>query len=289
MINKACSKYRWNTDDTVLKNGGKRCHEYGCLYIEKDNIFNCMHAKVGTSSLIEEYTKFPHVRDANIVPLTLRHVRAYVENNYHVANTSKAYIKHIAENSLSFSFVRHPFERLVSCYRDKALHDTSVTGKFQRLATGDDGTVSFTNFARGVLEQHHNKCRYWWDCKLNPHYLPYSSRCDYCNIPYSIIGKMETWDDDIRHVMQQAGVNVKETGVNVKQLEDKKPLTDEQEKEHDEWNHNIATGSTREKTASYFNQLPSLVAEQLYNAYKMDFELFGYDPYVYMDKSRHTL
>lgn len=46
---------------------------------------------------------------------------------------------------------------------------------------------------------------------------------------------------------------------------------------------NRTPGSTEDKTAAYFSQLPAAVGMQLYQAYKMDFDLFGYDPFIYIN------
>ena len=37
-------------------------------------------------------------------------------------------------------------------------------------------------------------------CSLNSHYNPYYFNCDYCNVPYHYIGKLEHWDEDIANI-----------------------------------------------------------------------------------------
>ena len=37
-------------------------------------------------------------------------------------------------------------------------------------------------------------------CTLNSHYNPYYFNCDYCNVPYHFIGRLEHWDEDIANI-----------------------------------------------------------------------------------------
>ena len=38
------------------------------------------------------------------------------------------------------------------------------------------------------------------ECSLNSHYNPYYFNCDYCNVPYNFIGRLEDWDEDIANI-----------------------------------------------------------------------------------------
>ena len=40
-------------------------------------------------------------------------------------------------------------------------------------------------------------------CKLNPHWRPfYRSHCHYCDLYYQVIGKLETWSQDIHYAVK---------------------------------------------------------------------------------------
>ena len=37
-------------------------------------------------------------------------------------------------------------------------------------------------------------------CDINVHWRPYNARCLYCDISYDVIGRMETFDEDVRYI-----------------------------------------------------------------------------------------
>ena len=95
--------------------------------------------------------------------------------------------------------------------------------------------------------------RKYSSCDLDPHWLPFISKCGYCTVPYTVIGRIESIDEDLDFIGQMAGV--------------------EFEKEHK--NENIG-GSTEDLAVKYFGLLDQKVVMQLYELYRVDFELFGY-------------
>lgn len=43
-------------------------------------------------------------------------------------------------------------------------------------------------------------------CRVEVHWKPFYLRCDYCNIDFDIIGKVETFEDDVKLIMERAGL-----------------------------------------------------------------------------------
>ena len=56
------------------------------------------------------------------------------------------------------------------------------------------GNISFVNFISYVLQQFEVH-KY-----VNEHWKPFYSQCGYCDIDYSFIGRMETFEEDVRYI-----------------------------------------------------------------------------------------
>ena len=185
----------------------------------------------------------------------------------------------ISEQTLSFSFVRHPFERLVSAYKDKS----RIEGKQAREGKYSwwfKGEKSFSSFVDLVLYEYQNNCYPYnkqssktqtnlsnQNCidNVNGHWQPFEFRCSYCEINYDVIGRMETWNDDLYYIIRKRGLE--------KVLSMEKVATS---------HHHATEHSTKEMTKEYFKTLSQEQKEGLYHMYRMDFEMFNYDPKIYI-------
>ena len=93
----------------------------------------------------------------------------------------------------TFLFVRHPFVRLVSTFRDKI-----IKSQYKNFRT----RVHYTN---NLPEE--KMFRSYIAMIMNgkfgedPHIDFYWRQCNICNINYDVIGKMETFDTDMKYVM----------------------------------------------------------------------------------------
>lgn len=93
-------------------------------------------------------------------------------------------------------FVRHPFERLISAYRDKFENYTKPSFFHQqankiRMTLGDNssGALSLHQFF-GYLNR--------TDVQMyNDHWGTYERICDPCRVHYDFIGKYDTFDRDV--------------------------------------------------------------------------------------------
>ena len=88
--------------------------------------------------------------------------------------------------------------RLVSAYVDKVLHRSDY--KYQKLEGLD-----FSSFVNHVLNEYNKS-----DCKtsynvpcfnVDVHWRPYNARCSYCDIPYNVIGRVETFEEDVQYIL----------------------------------------------------------------------------------------
>ncbi|XP_070499217.1 carbohydrate sulfotransferase 11 [Chironomus tepperi] len=188
--------------------------------------------------------------------------------------------------STSFLITRHPFERLLSAYRDKlqyALPHTfhqklgnMIVRKFRKPVSyerGDNTHHPLMNNAHSYLQAKAKKVGTRWptfsefvefllfeaahDADLDMHWQPITNFCTPCQVHFDLILKFETLDEDQRYLIEKAGL----TGII-------KP-------EH----RNSGKGkNTNEILMSFYAQLTKSQVKGLYNVFRHDFELFDYSP-----------
>lgn len=160
-----------------------------------------------------------------------------------------------------FLFVRHPFERLLSAYRNKLeqRHDSSryfqsrfgrrIVKRYRANATeralrdGDD--VTFAEFAGFVADTR--------DTVFNEHWAPIDRLCRPCAVNYDFIGKHESLFQDsdflLKHVAGVSDVRFP-----------KGPDT-----------------NTSTQLVKYFTKLDHNTILRLYSIFELDFKLFNYN------------
>uniref|UniRef100_A0A8C5WDI1 Carbohydrate sulfotransferase n=1 Tax=Leptobrachium leishanense TaxID=445787 RepID=A0A8C5WDI1_9ANUR len=175
---------------------------------------------------------------------------------------STSEINYRLRNYLKFVFVRDPFERLVSAYRNKftrtyntAFHKrygTKIIERHRRdpspeaLERGDD--VTFEEFVYYLVDARTQR-----EEPFNEHWERAHSLCHPCIVHYDVVGKYETLEEDTQYVLQLIGV-----GDSIKFPSSKAPRT---------------TGGM---AAEFFKGVNHFYQRRLFNLYKMDFLLFNY-------------
>ncbi|XP_077493079.1 carbohydrate sulfotransferase 11-like isoform X2 [Amblyomma americanum] len=151
--------------------------------------------------------------------------------------------------------VRHPFERLVSAYLNKVRTTRPYVWGAKRMykrgfvGSGPNGTFTFAEFVENILKEPVTS----WD----PHWAPYTPRCQPCTMRYDIIGKVETIDADLQHLLPKIGL----AGWSF-------PRKNAKSRTHEH--------ESKESSMRYFAELSRQQVLQLYAIYMYDFELFGY-------------
>ncbi|CAH0394765.1 unnamed protein product [Bemisia tabaci] len=159
-----------------------------------------------------------------------------------------------------FIFVRHPFERLLSAYRNKLeqhwLSSKYFQSRFGRhivkhyrpnptnhsLLWGDD--VTFQEFVTFLIARE--------NMTANEHWLPIEDLCRPCYINYDFIGKYETLYEDAEYLLKHIG----------------EPLL----------KFPRGPGSnTSSQLNKYYTTLTSDMIKQLYDIFQMDFKMFAYN------------
>ncbi|XP_044918189.1 carbohydrate sulfotransferase 11 isoform X2 [Felis catus] len=200
------------------------------------------------------------------IPANEAHVAANLKtlNQYSIPE-----INHRLKSYMKFLFVREPFERLVSAYRNKFTqkYNTSFHKRYgtkiirrqrknatqEALRRGDD--VRFEEFVAYLIDPHTQR-----EEPFNEHWQTVHSLCHPCHIRYDLVGKYETLEEDSNYVLRLAGV-----GSYLKFPTYAK-----------------STRTTDEMTTEFFQNISSEHQTQLYEVYKLDFLMFNYSVPSYL-------
>ena len=165
----------------------------------------------------------------------------------------------------TFLFVRHPFERLLSAYKDKfANPDNSyypkkigskILKKFRKSTDNADYSsgkgVTFVEFIKYVINEFENQK------VVDNHWDTIHNLCQPCQVKYDYIGKFESLFEDTDNVFKEIGMDETLTFPDRRSGEQpvKKSLL----------------------LFKMFSQLSSNTLNRLYQIYSADFKAFGYD------------
>lgn len=225
-----------------------------------DVMFKCLFFQVACTNWKRMFmilSGLANTTDPLKIPASAAHQKNVITT---LSNYSSIEIDNILQTFTKFLFVRHPFERLLSAYRNKLEQHYQSSKYFQSrvgrhiikhyrqnasnesLMRGDD--VTFKEFAAYVIGQ---------EGVLNEHWRPVYDLCHPCSISYDIIGKYETLDQDSEFILKQVG----EIGIS--------------------FPRGPKLSSTTSNLQKYFGTLQHDVIRKLYSIYFMDFKLFGYN------------
>ncbi len=184
------------------------------------------------------------------------------------ANNLNDTMKNGVGNFTKFIFVRHPFERLVSSYRDKlagndAFYKKAVGREIVRkyrqnpsrlsLEMGDD--VTFPEFVNFIVDEWRNGRK-----PLDVHWRPVVDLCLPCEMQFHFIGKFETLNRDVNFLLDK----LKETDLSrlFAAGQPNKPKT------------------TSSLWKDLMNQISHQQLSDLNQMFADDFRLFGYPQYT---------
>ncbi|CAD6228175.1 GSCOCG00006390001-RA-CDS [Cotesia congregata] len=200
-------------------------------------------------------------------------------------------------DSVSFLIVRHPFERLLSAYRDKleqslpnTLHSklgVRIINQYRYKVTmililiiyvfrrNKMTNFFFFNLFKDLKHRTRRGPRYplfeefvrWLLCEwqagneLDMHWTPILNFCTPCQVRFDIIAKFETLQDDQNYIIKH---------VHLEHMI--KP----------EWKNPARGAQTKDVMKKYFVQLSKSQIADLYEMFRYDFELFDYSPKEYL-------
>ena len=218
-------------------------------------------------------------RPLNPWRITLRNM--FPDTNLHsLSNVSQI----LAPHYLRVMFVRHPFARLASAYKERIAilakdrvepelyYDSirrsicrrytrfkSVKASTQKQDPCKDFIPPFEHFVRYILMGTGTPAGV---ARMDAHWQPYSIVCQVCKFNYNFIGKYETFTEDFTSLVQHLNAT--------------------------DWNIQKRIGASGYTTSDYqqlFASLPDELLCQLEHLYKDDFRLFNYRPDEYGNRT----
>ena len=172
------------------------------------------------------------------------------------------------ETYFKFTFVREPFERILSAYKDKfvyprfprpmlQLHGTAILRTARPNASQsaldklDD--ITFREFIEYLVTKGSNKSTPVMDW----HWDNYVNICGMCAVNYDFIGHYETFDQDLADFKEAAGLSLQQARRFYAQANNK--------------------SSTASSMLSYYSEIPKQWIDILGWLYRANFEMFGYN------------
>merc|ERR1711997_862648 len=204
--------------------------------------------------------------------------------------------KQIYSESVKFIIVRHPFERLVSAYRDKLAGYTRnehylkmrkvIIKKYRKDKSDRSSIPSFRESVDFVLDELKKMERGSSNLVIDGHFMPYTRRCIPCAIDYDVIIKFESLEADSQYLIEECHLenklkviheNAAPTGVRTAQGQKNKSKKVKAGKAAPD-----KSSSSSAQSLKYFQDIEPEKMKALYNHYLLDFEIFGYSAEEYL-------
>jgi len=242
----------------------RRVNWYYMYFSKSNSLVWCKVPKAGSSTWTYNFLKLAGVNPKE-------HIHKVLRDHYPKQQSNK-----VMQDTFRFMVVRHPFERLLSAYRDKLedlARDIDARDGFYYTMYGKHIVAEYRLQEEKMTNSSEERREPTWRefvtyllntpvTKFDEHWMPIWMLCSPCIVKYDVIAKMETFSEDTQFTLAQAG------------LEDKLTV---------EWKHRTGTGGSSDTIANYFSQLTQSEVGALFRKYQLDFELYGYDPEPYFD------
>ncbi|XP_054155242.1 carbohydrate sulfotransferase 14-like [Oppia nitens] len=236
------------------KGKSRYCTTKSCplLVNEKHRFMACFVPKIASTSMKNIF----NILDDNKINITnINNTEFHIKANDLLTRISPMFYN-IKQNKNYYKmlFVRHPFVRLVSAFKDKAERNRSEESYFydkywdkimskERSHYTNDSKPTFQEFVKLLLTTN----EYTYD----EHWAPIWTRCEPCYVDYDFIGKLETSAQDFAVISNK---------LNLSQMF---------------W-ENKNVNKYRNQVKQYLLQISSQEIIGLYKKYFLDFKLFGY-------------
>lgn len=183
-----------------------------------------------------------------------------------LSSYSMADVQERLNSYFKFLIVRDPFERLISAFKDKFVHNPRfepwykhniapvIIRKYRKDRTETRGGLQFQDFVRYLGDSNHK----FLDLQFGDHiihWVTYVELCAPCEISYNVIGHHETLEEDAPYILREAGIDKLVSYPT------------------------IPPGITKynqSKVEYYFSKVTKRDIKRLYDRFAGDFKLFGY-------------
>ncbi|XP_063314329.1 carbohydrate sulfotransferase 10 [Pelobates fuscus] len=165
-----------------------------------------------------------------------------------------------------FLIVRDPFERLISAFKDKFVHNPRfepwykhdiapiIIRKYRKNRKESRGGLQFEDFIRYLGDPNHR----FLDLQFGDHiihWVTYVELCAPCEINFNVIGHHETLEEDAPYILREAGIDRLVSYPTIPPG---------------------ITSYNKSKVEYYFSRVTKRDIKRLYERFKVDFKLFGY-------------
>ena len=281
----------FKVNQTILKEVCKQKHQYlqqevfrktfenWILILPKNKIAYCHLAKVGSSAWKTYLIPLVSSQEMQEKLLQMDNFNRHIAINKlfsskNVKTSHQKLSKYLSkEKYFTFVFVRHPLDRIVSAYVDKVLSTKAKDYAYVRKGLVQKyGQVTFQNFLRFVLKSL-DKCNsQTTSCfqSIDGHWQPYYQRCEFCNVKYDYIGRLETFNHDVQEVLIQANLTEYIPLQNIKQIHRSTTMSKSQFEVDEDGIQ------AKELTKQYFKNVEESIVKKIIQYYELDFLLFQY-------------
>ncbi|XP_069495425.1 carbohydrate sulfotransferase 8 [Ambystoma mexicanum] len=257
LMQDVCSKYKSNSRRIITP------YHVSRIFVEdKYKILYCEVPKVGCSNW---------KRVLMVLNGLASSTKDIQHNTVHYGNYLKRLdsfdrkgIYHRLNTYTKMLFIREPFERLVSAFRDKFEHANNyyhpvfgkaIISRYRQNATQEalrtGSGVQFKEFMQYLLDVHR-------PVGMDIHWDHVSRLCSPCLIDYDFIGKFESMEEDANFLLHLIGAPQNLTFPRFKDR------------------HSNEVRTTTKITQQYFSQLSPSERQRAYDFYYMDYLMFNY-------------
>lgn len=264
--------HKWQNFDQIPQS-----ELYNLLVDDRHGIIYCYVPKVACTAwkrimiVLSESLKVDGVPYRNPADIPIEQVHG--SSLQHLNAYSKAVMKKKLETYKKFIFVRHPFVRLISAYRDKIQNTNQIYYeligmdilKFFGNISNPPASVEKAH-ADGIVPSFYHFIQYLLSfeagnyTEFDAHWQQTFRLCHPCLIDYDFIGKMETVDEDAAQLLRILHVD------NIVNFQP--------------W---ITRRTEPSWIKTWFANIPMEYRRKLYKIYEADFRLFGYKNYEDLD------